>query len=255
LENNTSNAVLIYASFAKDGAIAPYIQQVLLGIKPYIQHIIFVTNKRNLLPAAQLFIAQNNIQLLQVSNKGYDFGKIYKALQLESITSYNRLLFMNDSLMQVGSNSALFNWINNSANDVVGLLNSNERAPHLQSYFLVINKNAIQATLQYFKKHKRYYLKRKVIKVYELGLSTYWQQQGFILDSFININTIENNYPHNPSYFLLEQLMHRQIPYIKRHILMNSFGQQEKADLLKQNFNLSSSYWQTLINKYYSNNK
>jgi hypothetical protein len=45
---------------------------------------------------------------------------------------------MNDSTILVSPLNKLMDWVNQANLDIAGLMNSNERIYHLQSYFLVI---------------------------------------------------------------------------------------------------------------------
>jgi lipopolysaccharide biosynthesis protein len=244
-------SICIYASYFLTDFIPAYIVDHLLELQKYADKIVVVTNKKKLSTATSLWLQNQKIEIVFTSNKGYDFGKYYKAFKVFDLCNYNRIILMNDSTILVSPLNKLMDWVNQANLDIAGLMNSNERIHHLQSYFLVIQNKAIKATQAYFLKHKRFYKKRKVIRIYELGLSTYWQNLNFSMGSFINVNSIANQYPNNPSYFLIEKLMQVNIPLLKRHVIMNSFGNAERETLQKQNFILDEGYYKGLIEKYY----
>jgi lipopolysaccharide biosynthesis protein len=247
-----ATTLCIYTSYSLSQDVTDYIQKVIINLQHISDKIVFATNKRQFSAEATHFFSANAIQVIQCSNKGFDFGKIYIALQQLDCTQYDRIIFVNDSLMQIGDTTPFFDWINKQEADVLGLINSYEKHFHLQSFFLVINKKAILPTLQYFAKHKRFYRKQNVIKFYELGFSKYWLQQNLILKAFIDVNTVEHGYNKNPMYEKLEQLLQLQIPYIKRHVLMDSFGIKEKESLAKSGFVLDAYYWKNKIDYYYN---
>ena len=226
-------------------------QVIVKEVAKYCEKLIIITEEKNWDAESATFLKENNIQVLFSPNKGYDFGKWYWAFKKIDLTNAERIILLNDSMMLISSLNHFFEWCNNNSTDVKGLLNSNERLPHLQSYFIVLEKKAIQPTINYFKRKKRYRKKRKVIRVYEIGLSIFWKKKKLSTASYHDVNAIQKGFDKNPNYFLLEELLKRKTPLIKRHILMDSFGEDMSKSLTDQNFIFDKKHYLELISENY----
>ncbi len=251
LANTTSSKTLVlFAAYSKLPELPAYVIQYLESFQPFAQQIILITNKNKWSVKTANWLHANNIQHLQVSNYGYDFGKYYKALQIITPSQYNRIIFANDSCIVVNSLHQYFDWWNTTNCDIAGLMCSLEKQYHIQSYFFGVQGKAIAETVAYFKKHKLFFSKRKVIKYYELGLTPYWLQQNCSVESFIDVRKIEPSFTKNPCYFLFDKIVSIGIPIVKRHLLMNTFGKAEKESLEKHHFILDANHYLQIIKRY-----
>lgn len=242
-----SNTLCLYSAHFEGGDIPDYIRAMLVEINKYCSNIVLITEHKKMSYESMRFLVQQKIKHKTALNRGMDFGKWYTVLKGLNAERWDRIILLNDSMLLLHPLDTFFNWCNNSEASVKGLLNSNERQAHIQSYFLVLEKEAIHPTIHYFKEHKRFSKKRKIIRFYELGLSAYWQELNLAIESFIDINTIEQGCKRNPSYFLLEELIKKGIPMIKRHVIMGTFGSEEREALEQQGFEFDKEYWLGLI--------
>jgi hypothetical protein len=80
-----------------------------------------------------------------------------------------------------------------------------------------------------------------VVKLYEIGLSTYLIEKGLSLGSCFSITS-----SLNPSLFCVTQLIEQGIPLIKKKIIFKSF-REEYRDLLGKNFIIDPRYYIKLI--------
>jgi len=248
--NMRQSSICLYATHFSGNSLPTYIRSMLLEMTKHCQRLVLISESKNWSSASAHFIEVNNIEILFSPNKGYDFGKWYWALKKIKFNQSKRIILLNDSMLLLSSLDNFFKWCNKTSSPVKGFLPSYERSHHLQSYLLVLDTPAIEPTLRYFKRKRRYRSKRKVIRQYELGLSVYWKKKGYTLEAF---HTIQENYNKNPNYFLVDELLTLKTPLIKRHILMNTFGNDMKDTLEKQGFNFSKEHYLQLIKQNYSN--
>ena len=121
-------------------------------------------------------------------NLGYDFGSW--AVGIWAISDFlddvEEIVLVNDSIIGLRPGlTDVLEQIRNRNADVVGLTDSYERSYHLQSYFLWLGRRVCQsAPLQVFMaKYPFTSEKDVVVREGELGLSRFFQEQGFTLNA------------------------------------------------------------------------
>ena len=169
----------------------------------------------------------------------------YKAFNEFPVLSYDSIGLVNDSCILFKNLDSVFNRINEGAFDYCGLTDSNAISYHIQSYFTIINKNAIKLVHDYFSKHGIYNDLKDVIKSYEVGLSTHLLENQMTLGACFSTKDYKGEY--NPMLYMTDELIERGIPMIKKKIIFCSFRKDEFLNLMRMNFNLNPQHYMNHI--------
>lgn len=242
-------SICLFSSYFQNFSLPGYIKVYLSELSLHFTEIVFLTNPKELTQADLSFLNSINTKTVLLKNKGHDFGMWYRALKEMDTTQYDRVALVNDSNVLFRKLDPFFNWLDKSKINFAGMLDSYERQYHLQSYFLVLQNNAIPLAVNYFKRNGIINNKRKIIRVYELGLTKYLQENGVNVDSFYKVKKYDPNFTGNPSYFLLERLLNDGFPMMKKHIVFNSFAETEQKSLEQSGFNFDRDHYFKLIDK------
>ena len=147
-------SLCLFASYFTEQEIPYYITVYLKELKKQYKEVVFLTSQKKLSSESIQFLETENLTLFLTENKGFDFGQWYQAFQSLSIDNYEKIVLVNDSCILFKPLDEFINWSTNNKADMQGITLSEALYPHLQSYFLVLNKKAIALTLEYFQKHK-----------------------------------------------------------------------------------------------------
>lgn len=241
------NSICFFASYFSGKNLPYYLTVYLKELKRHFTEVVLLTSHKGLSPEALMFLKQEHIDIQQEENEGFDFGLWYKAFQKTNVSSYDRVALVNDSCILFKPLDEFVSWVAKDAADVKGITKSEAVSPHLQSYFLLIHKSAIPATLKYFETNKVYSTIEEVIEYYEIGLSKYLLSQGFTLSAFIDNNGYAGEF--SPYYQCIDYHLQKGIPVIKKKILYTSYRKQELATLARMNFTIDPVYYIEMIKK------
>lgn len=241
------NSVCFFCSYFNQSVIPYYVKVYLEELSLHFSEIVFLTNKKDIIGNDLSYLINRKIKYRFYDNEGYDFGMWYKAFIEFPVESYERIGLINDSCILFKKIDFVFDWVNKNNFDYCGLTSSAALTPHIQSYFLIINKKAITAVKNYFKIHKIKQNITEVIYTYEVGLSDYLRKEGFSLNSFYALD--ESSKEHNPMLFYSDDLIKRGIPLIKKKIIFGTFRKQEYFSLMRMDFNIDPLYHINLIKK------
>jgi lipopolysaccharide biosynthesis protein len=239
------NSVCLFASYYAEKEIPYYITVYLIELKKHFTKVIFLTTKKTISQETKLFLKEENLSYLQVENKGFDFGQWYQAFQALDINNYDQVALVNDSCILFKSLDELMHWSQNNKAEVQGITMSEAISPHIQSYFLILNKKAIALTQNYFNEYKKLATISEVIHTYEVGLSKYWQEQGLKISSYMDNNGYVGEF--SPYYYCVEYHINKGIPLIKKKIMFNSYRSDELLTLARMNFKINVDYYLNLI--------
>ncbi len=226
----------------------------------YFDKVLIVTNKRDILQPDFL----PNIEILQVTNEGYDFGMFYKGYQHISGQKYTQIACINDSNILFGSLKPVFDWANIQNCDFWGLADSENKPSysthpnnyHLQSHFLVFNQLCISYLDEYlntlninriFETKKQKQVKKLVIDKWEIGLSQFFIGKGAKVGAYFSVKNLgefskaeKNMDKLNITLDLYADIISAGIPIIKKKIITSI----KPKYLFSKNEN-----WQYLIKK------
>ena len=238
-------SICFYSSYFTQDYIPYYVKFYLEELQKHFSEILFLTNEKQLKETELTYLKQRNITLKFVSNEGFDFGMWYKAFKEYPSLDYDRVALINDSCVLFKPLMDVFNWIDNNTFDYCGLVSSNSVSFHVQSYFIVINKNAIKPVYDYFMQHGLISDYKKVIYTYEIGLSASLRKQGLkVAAMFTSKRDIA---AQNPSFLVIEEFIQGGLPLIKKKILFRSYRKGEYLSMLRMSFKLNPKRYIQLI--------
>ena len=240
-------SICFFASYFTGNRLPYYITVYLGELNKHFSEVVLLTSQNDLSIESIAFLKAENIRLQIEENEGFDFGLWYKAFQKNEIETYDQIALVNDSCILFKPLNEFMEWYRSNASDLQGITRSNAIAPHIQSYFLIINKKAIPFVKEYFEQHKLFKNISDVITVYEVGLSSFLISKGLKIDAFMDNNGYDGEF--SPYYYCADYHMSKGIPVIKKKILFASYRKDELFTLARMRFNISPSHYINLIKK------
>lgn len=238
-------SICFYSSYFTQDFIPYYVKFYLEELEKHFSEIVFLTNEKQLKETELAYLKNKNITLKYVSNEGFDFGMWYKAFKEYPSLNYDRVALINDSCILFKPLTDVFKWIDSNSFDYCGLVSSKSVALHVQSYFIVINKNAIKPVYDYFMENGLISDYKKVIYTYEIGLSAHLRKQGLqVAAMFTSKKDIA---AQNPSFLVIEEFIQGGLPMIKKKIIFRSYRKGEYLSMLRMNFKLDPNVYIKLI--------
>lgn len=235
-------SICLFASYFVSEDIPYYVTVYLEELKKHYGELVFLAAKEKLTESDSEFLNKEGIQvLLQTENKGFDFGLWYNAFQTLNIESYDEVALVNDSSVLFTSLDEFTKWSRSNDADLKGITYSDAVYPHIQSYFLVLNKPAIKLAVGYFQKHKVLDTISEVISIYEVGLSRYLQEHGLRIAAFMDNNGYSGEF--SPYYHCIDYHIDKGVPMIKKKIVYASYRKSELFTLARMNFNIDPTYY------------
>ncbi|HKC67421.1 MAG TPA: glycosyltransferase family 2 protein, partial [Bacteroidia bacterium] len=215
-------SICLFCSYFTSEKIPNYVKFYVKELSKHFTRVVFITNEKKLSTDSYSFLKSNAIELLFVQNEGYDFGMWYKGMLKYNVEEYDRVGLINDSCILFKPLDDYFDWLNRQSLDYAGMTDSSEMVYHIQSYFLIINKKAIEPTVNFFKQYGLQSDRDNVIKIYELGLSQYLSKLGLSTGAWFSCKKYMPKY--NPSVYAANKIIKDGFPLIKKKILFNSFS-------------------------------
>jgi hypothetical protein len=260
--------VTIFAHYNAENIIDNACLQNLAGLKAISNQIIFISTSN--LPEIEITKVQQYCDIIQCrENVGLDFGSYQLGLRLIDKETIDYLILSNDSVygpiypLQETLDKAI-----KSPADVFGITLSNEKYPHLQSYFLIFKKKVINSAAfnDFWQNLDLGKDKKEIIHDYEIGLSRTLAEATFELDALYkcNLNTFQKIFifvintqlgyklyrlkkliyklqkrkdlGFNPTHLMADSLIHKnKIPFIKKELIeKNPYKIKLSNSLLKQ---------------------
>jgi lipopolysaccharide biosynthesis protein len=238
-------SLCLFACYFSGADLPYYIEIYLKELKRHFFEVILVAACEKLSQASIEFLSQQGIKWQLEDNEGFDFGLWYKALLRVDALNYDQLVLVNDSCILFKPLDDFMAWQNKTKADFLGMTKSEAIAPHLQSYFLVVNKPAMPMTLSYFKEHKIVANLQNVIGIYELGLSSFLIKNAMKIAAFVDNNGYNGEFA--PYYYCVDHHISKGLPLIKKKIIFSSYRKDELFTLARMNFKINSKHYIRLI--------
>ena len=238
-------SICFFCSYSTSTNIPNYIQYYIKELSKHFIQVVFITNEKKLTDTSLSFLKENKTELFFVENEGYDFGMWYKGMLQYNAEEFDRVGLVNDSCILFKPLNNYFDWLNKQNLDFAGMIDSNEIAYHIQSFFLTLNKKAILPALQLLNQHGFQNGREEVILTYELGLSEYLQKQGLKISSWFSCQRYMPIY--NSSIYSAHEMIKDGYPLIKKKILFNSFTEDEYKTLIRYIFNHNPNFYISII--------
>ncbi len=199
-DKKSVSRLAIFAHYDKQSIIEDYVIDYLKSLREVAKRIIFVSDC--ILSSEELLKLDGIIEKIIFEKHGeYDFGSYKRGLLFaikesnnsnkvtDKLEYYDQLIIANDSCYLVNSLAPAFKEMENrNSSDFWGMTQNTEQfLPHIQSYFVVFNKNVFlhQGFQNFFLSVKKETAKLEIIANYEVGLTQNLLELGFKKDSFI----------------------------------------------------------------------
>jgi lipopolysaccharide biosynthesis protein len=241
-------SLCLFASYFTSNDIPDYVKVYLKELKYHFNEVVLIGSQSPLSESSKEFLNEQSITYHFEKNEGFDFGLWYKGFQKINVQDYDQLALVNDSCVLFKPLDDFMNWAANEHSDMLGMTYSEAIAPHLQSYFLVLNKKAIAYLNEYFNTHKLVSDITNVIRTYEVGFSGFLLSKGLKLSAYMGNKGADSEF--SPYYSLVKEQLAAGIPLIKKKILFTSYRKDEYLTLARMDFDIRSKTYLMLIRKY-----
>ena len=238
-------SICFFSSYFEKNKIPYFIKCYLIELKRHFNELVLLSNEKILDKEDLDFLTVHGIEWMPVKNEGYDFGMWYKAFKEFPSLNYDRVALINDSCILFKPLTEVFTWVNTNNFDYCGLVSSNSINFHVQSYFIIINKNAIKSVYNYFMQHGLISDYKKVILTYEIGLSAHLKKQNLSVAAMFTSK--KDIAAQNPSFLVIDDFIREGMPMIKKKIIFRSYRKGEYLSMLRMNFNLNQNHYIKLI--------
>jgi lipopolysaccharide biosynthesis protein len=223
-----SGRCCIFAHYDPHGVVDPYVVAYLQRLRELDADIVFVTANDTLAPAEIAKIAPLCREIIQRVNVSLDFGQWNLGIRLHDLSGYRQLILANDSVYGPFRDlRPIFAEMEARGLDFWGLTESNERGHHIQSYFLVFEKSALDSAFfrDFWDGFRQQWRKRTLITKYEIGLSARARSNAMRFASWISEAQVGSG-QKNPTLFFWEKLIEEfGYPFLKTEILkINRFN-------------------------------
>lgn len=238
-------SICFFAAYFTSRDLPYYIQVYLKELKKQFGKVVLLCSQKELSGESRSFLGSEGIVLQVEENEGFDFGLWYKAFNKYDIGSYDKIALVNDSCILFKPLDEFMSWTRSDNSDMQGMTLSDAIAPHLQSYFLILNKKAINLAREYFRQHKLLNTLEEVIHTYEIGLSSHLIAKGLKISAFVDNNGYSGEF--SPYYKCVVYHLKKQMPLIKKKILFSSYRKDELLTLARMNFRINPQFYVSLI--------
>lgn len=182
---------VIFVHYDRDGLVEDYVLFYLRSLRTIFDFVIFISTAS--LSSTEQAKAHAYADIVVVrDNVGYDFCS-YKAglhlLKERGLERYSEVALCNDSVYgPLYPLKDVFKKMDTAAADFWGITDSEDEAPHLQSYFLVFRQQVILSShfWEFWKKLEVLDNKSEIISRYEIGLTQFLKSKGFTSAAFVN---------------------------------------------------------------------
>jgi hypothetical protein len=215
-----SKDVCLFVTHASDCNTKPHVAHHVRALANAGFQVILVYNTDRMAIArrAMSFAAPNGIIVRK--NEGFDFGAWADVLRLyPDLWECSRLLLVNDSVIgPVRGGATMFARLRAIDADLVGLVKSYEFTRHFQSFFLMLNRRALEngKVREFWRSVVNYENKSRVIKAYELRFTELCAQSGLSTQAIYQRSIVVEQFNRgNPTINHWHELIRLGFPYIK----------------------------------------
>lgn len=245
-----ASKVCLFSSYFKSNQIPYYVRFYLKELRRFFDQVVMLTNDDREIEAADIgWLKDEGIDLMLVPNEGFDFGMWQKALPLLDIERLERLALVNDSCILFAPLNDFFFWLKRTKPDVAGMTASNEKARHLQSYFLVFQGRSILQVGEYLAANQVSGMAyNDIVNVFEVGLSAWLMNEGgcALAARYEFVPRCDGN----PMYLYVAELIQAGMPMIKKRVVANeSVGKSMRQMLMEGRSPIPSFYLEVIEDK------
>lgn len=232
--------VCLFAHFDKDDRLDGYVLRYLAKLKELDFAIILISTSR--LSAADMArVAGICDDVIVRDNAGLDFASWSAGFAKHGAAIGGRLLLANDSVYgPIGSLPSALERLTRTAADFYGMVESVEIVPHLQSWFVLVQPQAVRSAAfkailaQPFAAMTR----PQIVRAGEVGLSRQLTAAGFRYEALYRSGSVDGLPPrHDANPMLLywrELILDADVPFLKIELLRdNPIGGEDAAAILQ----------------------
>jgi len=249
--SSSSSTLAVFAHFDPGGQVAPHVQRYLAQLRDAVDRLVVVSTAK--LDAAARGTLEGFGDLVERENVGYDFYSWKTGFDhVRGWDRYDRVVICNDSV--VGPMRPLTEILGDAAPkdvDFWGMTSSNELSPHVQSWFVVFERDAVGSGLLhgFWGAMEPVSSRAEVIRRYEVGLSRLLLTAGLRMGTYLRVRTpaairaemrhrvalqrlpIKDRPPRptglrtfrdprwNPTYVLWDEVFDGRLPFVKLDVL------------------------------------
>jgi lipopolysaccharide biosynthesis protein len=230
------NRTALFAHFDGQDEVKPYVVHYLGELAKECSRVVFVSTARltgpelsKVRPMCEKIILRDNV--------GYDFGMWQEALADPSVVrTSDELVLTNSSLFgPLHPLGPIFCSMSEKPCHFWGMTDNFEHRWHLQSYFLVFKRPVLEAEAfrRFWASVLPYRNKGQVILSYEVGLTSFLLDQGFVAQAMVptaswagKVERVRMDVArrHNPTLVYPERLLALGMPFVKATLLRENAG-------------------------------
>lgn len=254
--------IVIFAFYDADGIADSYIGKLLSGIRPYADWLIAVCNGG--VNAGQEYIEAYADEVVVRENRGYDAGAykdvITGLIRARRLPEYDQLVLFNDTIYgffyplsemfritDAKEKADLWGMTEHSG---IGQHKGTGLAWHLQGYFLVINERLLHSPdfSAFWEKFEYPGSYTEAIFCFEIGMSQYFLEKGYILKSIYSPDKISVARDHDFGnlYFshAYELVIRAKCPVLKVKSIENLSGMETLRYLERNGLYDPAAVWE-----------
>ena len=233
----------IFAGYNPEGKISPYVITYLEGLKEITDGIIYITDSKLLKEEYTKLTHLPIIYQEHYRHNEYDWGSYKRGyLYLKEtglLKNTRQLIFANDScIAPLTSFKPMLKKMSKQKVDFWSNTQGRPLYPHLQSYFLVFNRNAFNTEIfdDLLSNVKHQKQRQDYINKYEILLSTRLKNAGFTTASYIPVDERTNIYTHPITYITKydNQFVKLKSLNPRETRLENNYSPKDLLNLIKQ---------------------
>ncbi len=254
--------IAIFVFYDPQGIVDSYIGCLLSGIRPYIDRLIVVSNGAMI--SGEKYIQDYADEVVIRPNEGYDAGAykdvIMNLIRTGALSVYDQLILFNDTIYgffyplselfgDIDSREEVDMW-GMTEHSGIGEHKGKQLSWHLQGYFLVINKQLLHSRdfVVYWQALKYPATYTEAIFDFEIGMSQYFRQKGYLLKSIYEPEKIGVSKDHcfGNLYFshAYELAVEARCPVLKVKSIENMAGMKALQYLEKNHLCDVSDIWE-----------
>ena len=176
----------VIAHFDPDGRIAPHVRRMVDSISSFSEQVVFVSTS-DLLPAEHDW-ATGRATVLVRPNVGHDFVSYREGIRTLDLTHTDELVVCNDTAVFTDPGIVASGARSTARNaDFWGITPGYGFTPHLQSYFIVFGRRALESTsfARFWDEVEVLGSRDDVITSFEVGLSAALRADGLHADTVL----------------------------------------------------------------------
>jgi lipopolysaccharide biosynthesis protein len=228
----------VFAHFDPQGIVDPYVLHYLRALASVGHDVVFVTTSPTFAREQADRVAPLCTRVVHRRNVGFDFASWSAGLEGEDLSARRRVVFANDSVYgPFRGLSAAFDAVESRGLDVWGLTESFECGRHVQSYFLVFERRAIESGFvaglgDWIGVHAD---KKRLVDRCEVGLAARAERAGLVIGALWTPDALErvvagradfqyrgHPRPLNPTLVFWDVLLaDLGFPFLKTDVLKN----------------------------------